>query len=198
VVPTITSADKMTSMRKPFDLHEGALVAIRTRQRNGHVVGRVVDAHQGSYLLNLHVRGTTSFSETTHEVDHGNIDNVVHVDEVLTLSGGMERLWVMADSWRSPNRAQAPRRSTDWRLPEPPKAGGNPVGLAWEAVQGDGDAVLPATWTELTPDERNTFREEVEEWLSKTKAQPHLYVNEGARASWLYELAGEYELTEQD
>ncbi|TFV90406.1 hypothetical protein [Blastococcus sp. CT_GayMR16] len=65
---------------------------------------------------------------------------------------------------------------------------GNPEGLAWEAVQRDGDAVLPDGWADLTPDERDTFRDELEDWMSKAEAQPQLFADQGARAAHLHAL----------
>ncbi len=65
---------------------------------------------------------------------------------------------------------------------------GNPEGLAWEAVQRDGDAVLPDEWADLTNDERDVFRDELSEWVSKARDLPQVFADEGARATRLLEL----------
>jgi hypothetical protein len=55
-------------------------------------------------------------------------------------------------------------------------------------VQRDGDAVLPDEWTDLTAEERDTFRDELSAWRSKAKAQPQLSADQGARADRLLHL----------
>jgi hypothetical protein len=67
----------------------------------------------------------------------------------------------------------------------------DPEGMAWEAVHRDGVAAVPAGWTDLDGQERELFRDELSEWVSKAKAQPHLFADRSAPA------ARELELTEQ-
>lgn len=64
----------------------------------------------------------------------------------------------------------------------------NPAGMAWEAVHQEGDTVLPDGWAELSPRERDAFRDELSEWVSKVEAQPQLFANQGAHAAQLLEL----------
>jgi hypothetical protein len=64
----------------------------------------------------------------------------------------------------------------------------NPQGMAWDAVHRDGDAVVPDGWADLSPAERDVFRDELSEWTSKAKAQPRLFADHGARAARLLEL----------
>lgn len=94
----------------------GSLVAIRTRQRDAHLVGRVVDAHQGIYLLQRHVRGTTTFDGTLVEVAVAGINDVVHADEDQPLSDAMERLWSVAAAWSSSTAEQPTPRPLTHRI----------------------------------------------------------------------------------
>jgi hypothetical protein len=67
----------------------------------------------------------------------------------------------------------------------------NPEGMVWEAVQRDGDAVVPDGWHDLCAEEREVFRDELSEWVSKAKAQPQLFADQGARAARLLEATRE-------
>lgn len=64
----------------------------------------------------------------------------------------------------------------------------NPEGMAWGAVHRDGDAVVPAGWTDLNAEERELFRDELSEWVSEAEAQPRLSADQDARAARLLEL----------
>lgn len=92
------------SASKPISLRPGDLVAIRTRQRNAHLVGRVSDAHQGAYLVHRHVRGTTAFAPAVTDLTVDNVRDIVHADEQQSLSDGMERLWMIAETWFTAER----------------------------------------------------------------------------------------------
>src|SRR5438128_1243501 len=63
-----------------------------------------------------------------------------------------------------------------------------PSDLAWQAVHRDGDAIIPEGWKHLRVDEREEFRDELEEWVSKARAQPQLFADHGARARRLLQL----------
>jgi hypothetical protein len=67
----------------------------------------------------------------------------------------------------------------------------DPEGMAWEAVHRDGVAAVPAGWTDLDGQERELFRDELSEWVSKAKAQPQLFADQGARAARLLEATRE-------
>jgi hypothetical protein len=56
---------------------------------------------------------------------------------------------------------------------------GTAEGMAWEAVHRDGDAVLPDQWLQLSAQEREAFRNELEEWMSKPEAQLQLFADQG-------------------
>lgn len=94
---------------------EGDLVAIRTHYARGHLVGRVVDSHQGIYLVERHVRGTSTFSAAVDEVSAHQVAQVLHADTSQPIVEAMERLWLAADGWwpegspqRRPEVAPAP------------------------------------------------------------------------------------------
>lgn len=91
-----------------ISIRPGDLVAIRTRQQNAHIVGRVADAHQGIYLVHRHRRGTTSFDGAVTDVAAHVIDDVVHADESQALSDAMERLWGIAAPWFTTEAAPSP------------------------------------------------------------------------------------------
>jgi hypothetical protein len=69
---------------------------------------------------------------------------------------------------------------------------GGAEGMAWEAVHRDGDAIIPVGWYEISATERAAFRDELEEWMAKAKAQPHLFADRGVRARRLLELTEDH------
>jgi hypothetical protein len=98
----------------------GELVAIRSRVPDGHLVGRVEDAHQSIFLIRRHVRGTPRFQDTDVEIWAGHIIDVARptgTDDV-SLSEAMECLWRIADSWRQgvTPAVQPPPSPLGWRL----------------------------------------------------------------------------------
>jgi hypothetical protein len=61
----------VATVRERLGVRGGDLVAIRTRQRNAHLVGRIADAHRGIYSVHRHIRGTTDFADAADEVSDG-------------------------------------------------------------------------------------------------------------------------------